>query len=131
MATGIEGVRRTGTQAGDVAVVTGAGPVGLGAIVELVSRDASVIIASDPSARRRELAMLLGATHAIDPREQDPIELSRDLLPDNSRRLRVVEASGAPEILDTLMRSVPRFTVIAVMESACVVVCELRGVESI
>jgi threonine dehydrogenase-like Zn-dependent dehydrogenase len=114
VATGIEGVRRTGLHAGEVGAVIGVGPVGLGAIVELVARGASAIVASDLSERRRELALRYGATYAVDPAQQDPIALCRDLLP-NGSRLRIVEASGAAGMLDVLMRSVPPFSIIAVM----------------
>lgn len=114
VATGIEGVRRSGCQPGDVGLVTGVGPVGLGAVAEFASRGVAAIVVSDPSPVRRRIALDFGATEAVDPSVADPVEACRSHLREGSR-LRVVEASGAAGILDRLMRSVPRFTVIAVM----------------
>ena len=112
--TGIEGVRRTGIGAGQPALVTGVGPVGLGAVIELVARGASPIVVSDPSERRRDIALQYGATVAIDPGTHDPIDTCRSLM-DGGDRLRIIEASGAPGLLDALMTSSPKYTIIVVM----------------
>lgn len=112
--TGIEGARRTGASEGDHALVTGVGPVGLGAVVELAARGAASIVVSDPSPARRKLALQLGATDAVDPRNEDPIARAVRNLPSESR-LRVVEASGASGVLDGLLRLTPRFSIIAVV----------------
>lgn len=117
IATGTNGARRTGLSAGGTALVTGAGPVGLGAVVEFAAAGASTVVVSDPSARRREIALAYGATVAVDPREKDPVEVWRDLVPAGSR-LHVVEASGAPGLLTGLLGSVPPYTVIAVVGGA-------------
>lgn len=53
---------------GDLLVV-GCGPIGLLAIAAARALGAATIIASDPSEDRRRLATVMGATHAIDPRE--------------------------------------------------------------
>lgn len=112
IATGTNGARQTGIGAGEGALVTGAGPIGLGAVVELVARCADPIVVSDPSAIRREIALAYGATVAVDPRETDPVAVWRDLA--GGKRLHVVEASGA-RLLSDLIASVPPHTVISVV----------------
>jgi len=54
-------------QPGSTAAVVGCGPLGLSAVVGAKIAGASTIIAIDPIRVRRELAMTLGATHALDP----------------------------------------------------------------
>lgn len=116
IATGVNGVMRTGIGAGEGAIVTGAGPVGLGSVVELAARGAYPIVVSDLSARRRELAVQFGATVAVDPRETDPVEAWRELAASGSR-LYVVEASAATGLLARLIDSCPDYTVFAVIGS--------------
>lgn len=55
---------------GHVAVF-GCGPVGLAAIATLADRSHPGIVGIDPSARRRALALELGATHVLDPGSDD------------------------------------------------------------
>lgn len=54
-------------QPGDDVVVLGAGPVGLGAIQSARIAGATQIISVEPIKARRELALKLGATMALDP----------------------------------------------------------------
>ena len=56
---------------GEAALVLGAGPVGLACIAELRMRGIGPIVVADYSAKRRELAALLGADVVVDPREAD------------------------------------------------------------
>ncbi|HEY4460665.1 MAG TPA: zinc-binding dehydrogenase [Pseudonocardiaceae bacterium] len=114
IATGTNGARQTGLAEGDAALVTGAGPVGLGAVVELAARGASTIVVSDPSVKRREIALAYGATAAVDPRDTDPVQAWQDLAAPGSR-LHVVEASGAPGVFVNLLTDVPPYSVIAVV----------------
>jgi threonine dehydrogenase-like Zn-dependent dehydrogenase len=111
--TGIEGARRTGAVTGDVTLVTGVGPVGLGAVAELAERGCRVV-ASDPSEARRSIALQMGASVAVDPATEDPVARAVRDLPEGGR-LRVVEASGAPGVLGGLVRTTPRFSVIVVV----------------
>jgi threonine dehydrogenase-like Zn-dependent dehydrogenase len=114
VATGVNGAGRTGLTEGGAALVTGVGPVGLGAVVEFAARGASAIVVSDPSAKRREIAVAYGATVAVDPRETDPVEAACEFLPAGAR-LHVVEASGATGVLESLIGRVPAYAVIAVV----------------
>ncbi|MEB4614764.1 zinc-binding dehydrogenase [Leucobacter sp. M11] len=116
IATGTNGAQRTGIQAGEGAIVTGLGPVGLGAVVELAARGAFPIVASDPSARRREVALAYGATHAVDPAETDPIDTWREHAAAGSR-LYVVEASAAPGLLPAMIQSAPDYAVFSIVGS--------------
>ncbi len=53
----------------DTILVSGLGPVGLGAVINCTFRQATVI-GSDPNPYRRELALSLGANHVLDPTEE-------------------------------------------------------------
>ena len=60
-------VRRSRIRLGDVAVVQGAGPIGLGTLQWVRAAGAGVVVVVEPNRRRRELAMTLGAHHAVEP----------------------------------------------------------------
>ena len=76
--------------------VAGAGPIGLAAIALARAAGAAQIVAFEPSAARRELALAMGADAAHDPRTKGGgvVEIAREL--SHGRGLdRWVEASGA------------------------------------
>lgn len=60
-------VRRSRVRLGDVAVVQGAGPIGLGTLQWVRAAGAGVVVVVEPNERRRELAVALGAHHAVEP----------------------------------------------------------------
>ncbi|HVN50651.1 MAG TPA: zinc-binding dehydrogenase, partial [Acidimicrobiales bacterium] len=60
-----------GVRAGDTALVLGLGAIGLSIVAGCHLAGASVIVASDPVAHRREAAARFGATHTIDPTTED------------------------------------------------------------
>jgi S-(hydroxymethyl)glutathione dehydrogenase/alcohol dehydrogenase len=62
---------------GSVCVVFGAGGVGLSVVLGCVLSGARAIVAVDPVPFKRELAMELGATHTVDPAEEDPRAVAR------------------------------------------------------
>jgi threonine 3-dehydrogenase len=64
---------------GEDVLITGAGPIGL--IASAVARHAGArhIVVSEPNAFRRELAMKMGATAAIDPRGRELADVQREL----------------------------------------------------
>ena len=68
---------------------------------ELVS--AHPIIAVDPIAEKRAMALRLGATHAIDPADGDPVEQVRAIVPEGVDVS--FEALGRPELADEAFRS--------------------------
>ena len=68
--TGVGAVVNTaGVRAGQSVAVIGLGGVGLAALLGARASGAGVIIAVDPIPEKRALALELGATYAIDPRE--------------------------------------------------------------
>jgi aryl-alcohol dehydrogenase len=67
--------------AGSSVLITGGGSVGLSAVLGAVVQEAATIIVVEPVAARRELALSLGATHAIDPAAGDVTEQVRAILP--------------------------------------------------
>jgi aryl-alcohol dehydrogenase len=60
-------LRSLDVQPGSSLLVLGGGPVGLAAVMAAASRHLATVIVSEPFAARRDLALTLGATHAIDP----------------------------------------------------------------
>jgi (R,R)-butanediol dehydrogenase / meso-butanediol dehydrogenase / diacetyl reductase len=59
--------RRGQVTPGDRVAVLGAGPIGLAAVAWAVAIGVEVVVVSEPSALRRDLARRLGATAAFDP----------------------------------------------------------------
>ncbi|HEX4999365.1 MAG TPA: zinc-binding dehydrogenase [Terriglobia bacterium] len=75
-------------QPASTVAVVGCGPLGLSAIQGARIAGASTIIAIDPIRARRELALKVGATHAIDPNNDgNVIQLVRDLSKGPNNRL--------------------------------------------
>jgi threonine dehydrogenase-like Zn-dependent dehydrogenase len=105
MAVGLHAVVKSNIAAGESAVVFGCGPVGLAVIAALALRGIEVIVASDFSPARRALALTMGATVAVDPAEEPPIEVWRSQ--DGRRPLVIFEAVGVPGMLDAAMRAAP------------------------
>ncbi len=95
----LHGVRRSPLRVGDIAVVQGAGPIGLFALQLAKLAGASRVVAVEPQAHRRALATDLGADHAIAPGDA-AVELLRDLT-DGLGADVVYECSGAAGALDT------------------------------
>ena len=56
---------------GEDVLVSGAGPIGLMATAVVRHAGARHVVVSEPNAFRRDLAMRMGATVAVDPRERD------------------------------------------------------------
>jgi threonine dehydrogenase-like Zn-dependent dehydrogenase len=117
VATGLNGVVRSGIRPPAAALVTGCGPVGLGAVAGLAERGVAPIVASDPSAARRAIALDFGAHVAVDPAADDPVAAWRAAA-EPGARLYVYEAAGKPGLLDSLLYTVPPFTRLTVV-GAC------------
>jgi len=70
--TGIGAVLNTAqVETGATVIVMGLGGIGISAVQGAKLAGASVILASDPVAERRELARVFGATHVVDPLNED------------------------------------------------------------
>ncbi|MGW5385721.1 alcohol dehydrogenase catalytic domain-containing protein [Nocardia sp. NPDC003963] len=115
LATGVNAVMRSGVPPEAAAVVIGCGPVGLGAVIELAVRRIHPIIASDPSATRRELALAYGADIALDPADTDPLTTLQKY---STQESFIFEASGAHGMIGQLIASAPKFSRITVVGSA-------------
>jgi threonine dehydrogenase-like Zn-dependent dehydrogenase len=89
---------------GSTVGVAGAGPIGLAAIALARAAGASTVVAFEPSAARRQLALAMGADAAHNPRELGPdgfAEIARQA--SRGRGLdRWVEASGARGVAEQM-----------------------------
>jgi threonine dehydrogenase-like Zn-dependent dehydrogenase len=90
----------------DTLLVSGCGPVGLGAVVQGVLRGARVL-AIETSPYRTELAYKLGAERVLDPRTEDVPALVHELTRGEGADAGV-ETSGAPTAARTLALSARR-----------------------
>jgi threonine dehydrogenase-like Zn-dependent dehydrogenase len=106
MGIGIRGVGRANVTAGESAIVTGCGPIGLGVIAALRLAGAEPIVASDPSPKRRTLARHMGANEVVDPAAEAPLDVWKRVA--GSRSLLTVEASGVRGMLAQAMHYAPR-----------------------
>lgn len=124
MAVGLHAVEKARWQAEDVPLVIGCGPVGLAVIAGLKIKGAAPIIAADFSARRRELALALGADIVVDPGENSPYARWRDLafpagfdptspmammgMGPQPRPGLIFECVGVPGVLQQILEGAPR-----------------------
>lgn len=93
----LNGFREYGVAPGETVVVLGAGPIGL-LHAQLARRaGARHVVVTNRSAPRREHALRLGATHAVDPTSEDLDALVRDLT-DGRGADAVVQAIGVPDL---------------------------------
>ena len=102
--TGVVSVtRRANVRPGDSVAVLACGGVGLAAVLGAVLVSAHPIIAVDPVASKRRLALQLGATHAIDPDSEDAVAAVRRLVPGGVDH--AFEALGAPTVAEQAFAS--------------------------
>ena len=103
--TGILSVtRRAQVRPGESVAVFACGGVGLSAIAGAALVSAYPVIAVDPLADKRALALELGATHVIDPGLGDPAQQIRELVPGGVDH--AFEAIGRPEVAAAAFASV-------------------------
>lgn len=93
LSVGFHAVERGRVEAGDTVAVLGCGMIGMGVLIGAVARGARVI-AIDPSAEKRELALKLGATHAL-PGGEDVVAKVQELTSDDGVDV-AFEAVGLP-----------------------------------
>jgi len=106
LAVGIHAVNKSRIAVGDAAIVIGAGPVGLACIADLRMKGIGPIVVADYSAKRRELAALLGADVVVDPRETPAIEAWKRI--DGQKPLVIFEAVGVPGMIQQAMAMAPK-----------------------
>lgn len=93
-AMGLQGVRKLQLQLGESAMVIGLGLLGVFATQLAAVDGATPVIVSDFDAKRRELALALGADHAFSPDESDLAEKIRELTYGKGADA-IVEVTGA------------------------------------
>src|SRR5204863_4963208 len=90
--------RRASVRPGESVAVLACGGVGLAAVLGARLVSAHPIVAVEPVAAKRDLALGLGATHAIDPGTEDVISSIRRIVPDGVDH--AFEASGIPAVAE-------------------------------
>ena len=85
-------------QPGSSVAVVGTGALGLWMVQGARVAGAATIIAVEPRAVRRQLARAVGATHAVDPADGDPVEQVKELTGGRGADS-VLEAAGPPEAM--------------------------------
>jgi Zn-dependent alcohol dehydrogenase len=96
--TGVGAALNTaGVRPGTTVAVLGCGGVGLSVVQGARIAGAKTIVAVDPVAARRELALMLGATHAVDPRGEDSTRAVKKIVPGGVHY--AFEVIGRPETM--------------------------------
>ena len=105
MAVGRHAVARAAITPAEAAVVLGAGPVGLAVVAELRRQGIETVVVSDFSPRRRAVALAMGASVAVDPGVEDPMDAWSAA---DGRRVPVVfDAIGVPGTLEAVIKAAP------------------------
>jgi len=104
MAVGMHAVNKSRIKPGEGAIVLGCGPVGLACIAGLKVKGIEKIVAADFSSARRELALKLGATEAVDPHAETAWDAWNRL---GGGAAVVFEAIGVPGIINEILRVAP------------------------
>ena len=112
LSVGLHAVKRSGIRAGDVAVVMGAGPIGLATLTWAKGKGAKVVV-SEIAAGRAELARKLGADFVVNPKETDPAAQVREMIGESPAT--VFECIGVKGTLENAIEMVrPRGQVVVV-----------------
>jgi len=90
--------RGGGIRAGENVVILGGGPIGAAACAVLRQSGATSVILSEPSKSRREMALSMGATHAIDPFKENVAEAVLEITKGQGAGI-ILEATGLPSIV--------------------------------
>ncbi len=97
--TGVVSVtRRANVRPGESVAILGCGGVGLATVLGASLVSAHPIVAVDPVVSKRELALRLGATHALDPSAEDPVAAIRRIVSDGVDH--AFEAIGIPAVAE-------------------------------
>jgi threonine dehydrogenase-like Zn-dependent dehydrogenase len=104
LSVGLEHARSGEPARDDVPLVIGCGAIGLGVIAGLKLKGLGPIAAADFDARRRDIAVKMGADVVIDPNELSPYGPVHGL--GNKRATLIYECVGKPGLLSQIMNSV-------------------------
>ncbi len=106
MAVGLHAVNESSITPDRIALVVGAGPVGLAIIAALAASGIEAIIAADFSPTRRRVAEQMGAHQVIDPATHSIVDAWR-AAGDGTTPPVIYEAVGVPGMIDELMAQAP------------------------
>ena len=98
-----EGIRKTRLEYGESCMVVGLGILGQIAVALAKIAGAVPVIAADPNPARRELALKMGADHALDSTAENFAQTVRELTDGKGANV-VVEASGNSAALKSALR---------------------------
>lgn len=106
-------MRRAGFAPGEKVLVLGGGPIGLAVAAWARTLGAGAVLLSEPFDARRDLAVELGADHAVDPTTGElPAAIATHL---GGPPTLVIECSGAPGLIgEAMMYAGPRGRVVVV-----------------
>jgi 2-desacetyl-2-hydroxyethyl bacteriochlorophyllide A dehydrogenase len=113
MAVGLHAVNQSSITPERIALVVGAGPVGLAIIAALSASGIEAIIAADFSPTRRLVAEQMGAHQVVDPATDSIVDAWR-AAGDGVTPPVIYEAVGIPGIIDQLMAQAPPYSEILV-----------------
>ncbi|RDV28920.1 alcohol dehydrogenase [Alteromonas aestuariivivens] len=105
LAVGLHAVNRATMHHNEVALVAGCGPIGLAAIAALKLQGVKHIVASDPQASKRDSAMEFGATHCVDPTQDDEVRIASELAAGN--RVVIFECVGIHQLINGFIERAP------------------------
>ena len=90
--------RGGGIRPGQHVVILGGGPIGAAACAILKRAGAKSVILSEPSHKRREMALSMGATHALDPFKVNVADKVLEITEGAGADL-ILEATGLPSVV--------------------------------
>ncbi len=99
---------------GEDVLITGAGPIGLMAAAVVRHAGARFVVVSEPNPARRAIATRMGATLAVDPREQDLAGVQRELGMVEGFDV-ALEMSGSPGAIRTALDNMAHGGSIAIL----------------
>jgi L-iditol 2-dehydrogenase len=105
LAVVIKGTSRAKVDAGDSVAVVGAGPIGLFSIAVMARHRPRHLIALEPQAPRRELALAMGATIALDPTQPGTMDQVREVTGGQGVHV-AVEAVGSSASVKTAVDAI-------------------------
>lgn len=108
LAVGLHSVNRSLITVNDTALVAGCGPIGLAVIACLRIMGVKTIIASDPMASKRDIAMSFGATHTVDPTDQDEVAFATKQATES--QLVIFECVGVHQLIQSFIVRCPQRT---------------------
>jgi threonine dehydrogenase-like Zn-dependent dehydrogenase len=119
-AAALHGINNAGSEGGSV-LVMGGGPIGLAAVRLLKLLGFTPIVLSEPMPEKRELGMLFGADHVIDPHNEDLRQKTREWTRGVGFEM-ILECSGVAE-------NVPlAFELVASGGSLCMISIVFKGI---